>query len=398
MKAETWHLTFLIVESTVVVCLNTFLVITIIINRKLRSRICNLFLTNLFLAHIMEGLVGIMRSSVFYSIVKDPVKVSMGVNLFTTAVILSYLTYIPVTLDRYAAIKHPFRYQQLTYQHVILINSLIWLTAIIFGMTVFSLGMDSKVGDGITSGATLFMCVLCISANVSIYKVVKEQVKKLKVSPVISDDRIQRTSMTVSNLNTPVIARSHKINHGIQQKSVTVSNLNTPVIARHNDSFGIQQTSMLTIPNAHTPGTAPENHKDNSEISKEAIIQDQRPTAEQDTNKKTEWVEIHTRKRSVAIQKLNTRSLRSLRICTLIVVSFIICWLPHTLHDILKITKAFPSIVYSDSLLARSTIFIAFCNGIIDPVLYVFMNRDLKELLKRFFRRVKNRARTNTLS
>ena len=208
MKAETWHLKFLIVESTVVVCLNTFLIITIIVNRKLRSRICNLFLANLFLAHIMEGLVGIMRSSVFYSIVKDPVKVSMGVNLFTTAVILSYLTYIPVTIDRYAAIKHPFRYQQLTYKHVILINSLIWLTAIIFGVTVFSLGMDSKVGDGITSGATLFMCVLCISANVSIYKVVKEQVKKLKVSPVISDDRIQRTSMTVSNLNTPVIALS----------------------------------------------------------------------------------------------------------------------------------------------------------------------------------------------
>ena len=181
MKAETWHLTFLVAECSVVMCLNIFLVTIIVSNRKLRSRICNLFLANLFLVHIVEGLVGIMRSSILYSIPKDADKTSMGVNLFTMAVILSYLTYILVTLDRYVAIKHPFLYRQLTYKHVILINSAVWLISIIFGVTIFSLNMDSKVGDGITFGATLLMYALCISANVSIYQVVKIQVKKLKL-------------------------------------------------------------------------------------------------------------------------------------------------------------------------------------------------------------------------
>ena len=372
MKAETWHATFLIVECTIVVCLNTFLVVMIIFNRKLRSRKCNLFLVNLFLTHIIEGLVGIIRSSVLYSIIKDPTKVSMGVNLFTTAVILSYLTYIPVTLDRYVAIKHPFRYQHLTYKHVFLVNSLIWLTAIIFGATVFCFGMDSKVGDGITFAATLLMFVFCISANVSIYKVVQKQVKKLKVAPSIPDEEyIQQTSaMAPITLHTSVKEPKHNIDN-----SGTFKELVTEPRNDKGNSETCKQTTTTTDNQFATANVKKVEHNKNTGLK----------------------VKTRTREQSVANQKLNTRSLRSLRICTLIVVSFIICWTPHTLHDILKITNAFPQIVYSDSLLGRSTIFVAFCNGIIDPALYVFMNKDLKDLLKRFFSRVSNRVRTNTL-
>ena len=342
MKAETWHLTFLVAECSVVMCLNIFLVAIIVSNRKLRSRICNLFLANLFLVHIVEGLVGILRSTILYSIPKDHDKVTMGVNLFTTAVILSYLTYIPVTLDRYVAIKHPFLYQQLTYKHVILINSAVWLISIIFGVTIFSLNMDSKVGDAITFGATLIMYALCISANVSIYQVVKIQVKKLKLKPAVPK-KVETISMAVTRSNV---------------------------------------SSIKTNPREH------------SETSKER--QHGHTNNNENTKEKEQAGRISEKTLSVT-KRLNSRSLRSLRICTLIVASFIICWLPHTLHDILKITKAVPTIVYSDSMLARSTLVVAFCNGIIDPVLYVFVNRDLKGLLERFFRRVSNRSRTHTI-
>ena len=102
MDVSQWHLLVLVIECSLVIILNIILIVIILLKRQLRSQICNLFLVNLFFAHILEGFVGVARSSFLYSPKKkDPEKVNLSVNFFTTAIILSYLTYIPVTLDRY---------------------------------------------------------------------------------------------------------------------------------------------------------------------------------------------------------------------------------------------------------------------------------------------------------
>ena len=219
--SETWHLSLMSIECSIVVFLNAMLVLIIFSHRKLRSRLCNLFLVNLFAAHIVEGLVGILRSSVLYSIPKDPVKVRISVNLFTIAVIHSYLTYIPVTLDRYIAINYPFRYQQITCHHVALINGSVWFFSVLFGVVVFSVGIQSKVGDGITFAATLLMYALCVGANASIYRVVKTQVKKMK--------RIPTVAMTTTV--TPPVTTLRKITVDFRASDIQDANIDSSATA-----------------------------------------------------------------------------------------------------------------------------------------------------------------------
>uniref|UniRef100_A0A7M5XCD0 G-protein coupled receptors family 1 profile domain-containing protein n=2 Tax=Clytia hemisphaerica TaxID=252671 RepID=A0A7M5XCD0_9CNID len=89
-------------------------------------------------------------------------------------------------------------------------------------------------------------------------------------------------------------------------------------------------------------------------------------------------------------QYLDARCIRSAKMCSVIVITFACCWTPHALHDLLKITNAAPSIVYSDSILARTTLVVAFLNGIIDPILYVTMNKSLKKQIGKFKRRILN--------
>lgn len=180
MTSESWHIQIILTECSIVIILNTFLIFIILLRKQLRSRISNMFLINLFVAHIVESMVGIARSTVLYTHIKVPSKVNLSVNLFTTATILSYLSNMPVTLDRYMAILHPFRYQNMSWKHVIAINILVWLAAIVFGSLAIFLEMSSKFGDAITFMMTVVMCVVLAVANFRIYRVVRQQARRLK--------------------------------------------------------------------------------------------------------------------------------------------------------------------------------------------------------------------------
>lgn len=101
---------------------------------------------------------------------------------------------------------------------------------------------------------------------------------------------------------------------------------------------------------------------------------------------KTKKKKVSKKRQSSFNNNLDLRCVRSAKLCFTIVISFMACWTPHALHDILKITNTAPSIIYSDSVLARGTLFVAFFNGIVDPIIYVLMNRELKEHLEKFYR------------
>lgn len=179
-SSGSWHIQIILTECSIVIILNTSLIFIILLRKKLRSRISNMFLINLFIAHILESIVGIARSTVLFTQIKVPSKVNLSVNLFTTATILSYLSNMPVTLDRYMAILHPFRYQNMSFKHVLMINFLVWVTAIVFGSLAIFLEMSSKFGDAITFVMTVVMCAVLVVANLRIYRVVRQQARRLK--------------------------------------------------------------------------------------------------------------------------------------------------------------------------------------------------------------------------
>jgi hypothetical protein len=372
--AEEWHLTVIKVQSMLVIILNTSLLIFIISKNSLRRKYSNWFLANLFFAHVIEGCVGYLRSSILYSNIKDAYKVSTAVNLFTISTVFSYLTYVPVILDRLFAVKFPFRYQMLKPNPVLSVIGLVWLFTIVFAVLAFTLKMNSRFGDMITISLTIVMFIILISANVLVYRIVRRQAEKIKKTfvqrnseDVAALSATQNTSLPSSTIISTSTATEEHI-HSLHDKKLKKS----PGV----DFHFLNQMQYRTEIMSSMKYTGVENNSLASHIgNSQETAKEQHSKSKKSRSKGRKKINI-----------LDRRCVRSAYICTGIVISFMLCWIPHALHDLLKITNVAPSIIYSDSVLARTTIIIAFSNGIIDPIIYASMNKDIKKELRKLYR------------
>ena len=452
-----WHVQVIIAECSLVLVLNTSLMVTVVLNKGLRSRLSNLFLLNLFAAHIVESMVGLARSTVLFSEIKVPSKVNLSVNLFTAATLLSYLSNLPVTLDRYVAVLHPFHYQRMNWQHVLVVNSLVWCVSLVFSLFTVFLEMSSRIGDALTFALTVLMCVALVVVNVKIYRVVRQQTTQLKSIQLNSNVNISRNNINEVKPTTQKLCflSNHteyagETYHGQFTRKINKANRKPIVIEKMEDTKEEQTTSNRvtsqndrqqnnkggSFPNqANEIGISDQlrNGKvdNNGQATGRSISQDSSNIINPDNktmstnNKKESIIERidtthsgnairmvsnnnynnnnnrsnnnHSNSNNNNIKKSNNRSLdircvRSAKLCAGIVVSFTICWTPHALHDILKITNSAPAIVYSDSVLARCTLVLAFFNGIVDPIIYVLMNRELKGQIQKLYRYVFNKV------
>ena len=99
-------------------------------------------------------------------------------------------------------------------------------------------------------------------------------------------------------------------------------------------------------------------------------------------------------KRHVNMIKLNTvidngsrkkeqsiKLAKSIFVCLLIVVTFVLCWFPYLVHDILTLANIYePS---NDKPFTMIVEVIALCNSGLDPVFYVLLNKNVKrEIIK----------------
>ncbi|XP_057310069.1 uncharacterized protein LOC130648067 [Hydractinia symbiolongicarpus] len=85
-------------------------------------------------------------------------------------------------------------------------------------------------------------------------------------------------------------------------------------------------------------------------------------------------------------KKIEKKRLRSAYICSGIVASYIVCWLPHMIHDIIKTTTLTSSLLYSGNCYSRVTLFVAFLNPIIDPLIWASLNRNIRKEVKKQIR------------
>ena len=72
---------------------------------------------------------------------------------------------------------------------------------------------------------------------------------------------------------------------------------------------------------------------------------------------------------------------KSIFVCLLIVMTFVLCWFPYLVHDILTLANIYePS---SDKAFTMIVEVIALCNSGLDPIFYVLLNKNVKrEIIK----------------
>ena len=76
---------------------------------------------------------------------------------------------------------------------------------------------------------------------------------------------------------------------------------------------------------------------------------------------------------------------KSIFVCLLIVVTFVLCWFPHLVHDILTLANIYePS---NDKPFTMIVEVIALCNSGLDPVFYVLLNKNVKREIRKFKRK-----------
>ena len=379
-----WHLVVIKTQCILIILLNALLLAFILCKKVLRRKYSNWFLANLFFAHVVEGCVGYTLCYIFYFKVRDA-DISIAIKSFTLSTVFSYLTYVPVTLDRLFAVKWPFRYQMMKTYRVLSVIGILWLLTIVFAILLFSLRINSRYGDMITVSLTIVMFTILISANVLVYKIVRRQTENIKKTFVQCNSHdvvvltLPTSSSTIPNMSPPSNSVASSSNTSVDEENSLHCNENknksphtafSPKLKEYKSNEDFENLDYQCTSPVHS----------NREISTNTTVIETLNGQNSKSNSR------NTKAKTKETSLLDRRCVRSAYMCSGIVISFMLCWTPHALHDLLKITHAAPSIIYSDSVIARATFILAFCNGIIDPIIYVSMNRDIKRELKKLFR------------
>ena len=177
--------------SVPIIISNAFLIILIITQRKLRSRISNILLVHLFASYfVSSSLILVMKiSPTRFNIIHRCIVASTGTM---------FLAMVLVTLDRFFAIRFPFRYSGKCHWKTILTSSIIaWLPS--------TLGFFVDLNIDFYQVVFMFTAVLILLiANTYVYCIARRHAKKicqqLKIPAPLQQDcpNCTRTSSTRS--------------------------------------------------------------------------------------------------------------------------------------------------------------------------------------------------------
>lgn len=210
---------------------------------------------------------------------------------------------------------------------------------------------------------------------------------KQNINPITQTKHLKPVKSTTLY---PITSQHEKINHLLDGE--TAERAATPFhpiqADRRERLFSVAAKKQKTQENSSNHHSGDSSFQETSDNNREENEKQKKKVAHND----------HQTEKKQSNDNLDHRLVRSAKLCFTIVISFMVCWTPHALHDILKITNTAPSIIYSDSILARGTLFVAFFNGIVDPIIYVLMNRELKEHFEKFYRFIVRGVASNKIN
>ncbi|XP_057308869.1 alpha-1A adrenergic receptor-like [Hydractinia symbiolongicarpus] len=300
------------VEGCLVVTVNMTLIFMILHVKKLRKKFNNIFLVNLLLCHAVVGVIAICLFE------DDLVKTVLNVqHLSAVVTMLSCLSNVPVTADRFVATNWPYFYPKLTRRKSIFFCVLTWILTVILTAITLQKGLQKKVLDIVTVSFIAVMVIILILANAFIYNVVHKQIVEIKKTCVKNNTYMREDSKGVIDTQ-----------HGLDS----------------NDEH---------------------NRKDYQQNSNTA--------------------------------RLQAKQVRAAQICAGVVTSYCILWLPLMIHDFLKMFRIGSSFVYPGSIYPTIALFLSLSNSLVDPIIYILLNRELKtEWKKRFVNWKRRRLSSRT--
>lgn len=268
--------------------------------KKLRKKFNNIFLVNLLLCDAVVGVIAIcLFEDDLVETVLNPQHLSAVVTM------LSCLSNVPVTADRFVAINWPYFYLKLTRKKSIFFCVLTWILTVILTAITLQKDLQKKILDIITVSFIAVMVIILILANAFIYNVVNKQIVEIKKTCVENNTYMREHSKGVIDTQ-----------RGLDS----------------NDEY---------------------KRKDHQQNSNTA--------------------------------RLHAKQVRAAHICAGVVISYCILWLPLMVHDFLKVLRMGSSFVYRGSIYSIIALFLSLSNSLVDPVIYILLNRELKtEWKKRF--------------
>lgn len=166
---KIWEVIFKI-QGSIIIILNTFVIIVIITHKKLRRKLCHKFLCSFLFVHLLIG--------IFSMAITNIAQFETDIDHITSMVIARLLNLLIVTMDRFICIKYPYRYQNFTTKNGICMILGAWLLAL--GYMPLSLLIEKRYTGAIVRMMLLIVAFLAlVMTNAIVYDIVRKQIKKI---------------------------------------------------------------------------------------------------------------------------------------------------------------------------------------------------------------------------
>ena len=152
----------LIVESIISIIVNTVVISLIIAKRKLRVQHSNTLLVSLFLSYICIA----VSSFLIQSAINNKISLNFALNLLKMSLVSSALNHSLVTLDKYKAIKKPFKFQLETCSEArwkVLLY--VWLPSTIFMLWLSLVKPQDDIVEITVNWSILSACIVLVTVN-----------------------------------------------------------------------------------------------------------------------------------------------------------------------------------------------------------------------------------------
>lgn len=205
-----WNASILFVQSWFIIMLNMAVVTVILMKRRLRKKLCNMFLIQLLLCHLYVGVSCFMFSLYQLCTGYNPENGGQFYHtilafLPSTAFVMTFSSIILVTIEKLIAIKKPFFYAELDYRFFVVCSGIGFLFPLI--STVLILNKSTKeIAYKMFVAGILCVTIILSFSNIVIYKEVRRQFTAIASNVVTTtdQDRIEKLQLMRKRQNRSV--------------------------------------------------------------------------------------------------------------------------------------------------------------------------------------------------
>ena len=166
----------LIIESIISIIINTIVISLIISKRKIRAQHSSTLLVSLFLSYICIA----VSSFLIQSTMSNKISLTFALNLLKMSLVSSALNHILATLDKYKAIKEPFKFQLETCSEARLkVLLFVWLPSTIFMLWLSLMQPDDNIVEMTVQWSILSTCIILVTVNSYCLYVSISQIKRI---------------------------------------------------------------------------------------------------------------------------------------------------------------------------------------------------------------------------